>query len=92
MPEDTTEGDAKQKEVESNFRHFKERLPGLLAEHAGKFALMRHGDIVQFFDTARDAMIFGTTEYEDGLFSVQEVTDRVVDLGWYSHAAGHASV
>ena len=85
--------DARQQEIDQNFKAFRERLPEILAEHGGKFALMRHAEIVEYFDTARDAMVYGQKEFvEDGLFSVQEVTERVVDLGFFSHAMHDSTV
>jgi hypothetical protein len=80
MAEKTTD------QVEQNYRVFVEKLPSLLAAHRGKFALMRNGEIVSFFDTARDAYTAGQKLYEDGLFSIQQVVDRSVDLGYFSHA------
>ncbi len=75
-----------QKQIQANYSAFQQRLPDLLPTHRGKFALMRNGDIVEFFDTARDAFLFGQKLYPDGLFSVQEVIDSPVDLGFFSHA------
>ena len=84
--------DKRQQAVDRNFDAFRAMLPELMKTHGGKFALLRDGEAVEFFDTARDAMIFGQKTYSDGLFSVQEVTDRVVDLGYFSHAVHLDSV
>jgi hypothetical protein len=74
-------------QVERNYRAFAEKLPNLVASHQGKFALMRDGEIVEFFDTARDAFVAGQRLFEeDQLFSVQEVIETPVDLGFFSHA------
>lgn len=74
-------------EVERNYKVFEEKLPSLLASHRGKFALMRDGEIVEFFDTARDAYVTGLKLFEkDRLFSVQEVAETPIDLGFFSHA------
>ena len=74
-------------QVERNYRAFTEKLPSLLASHQGKFALMRDCEIVEFFDTARDAYIAGKKLFnEDQMFSVQEVVETPVDLGFFSHA------
>ena len=74
-------------QVEGNYRAFAERLPSLLASHQGKFALMRDGEIVEFFDTARDAYVTGQKLFKvDQIFSVQEVVEAPVDLGFFSHA------
>ena len=78
--------DPLQEEVDQNYQAFKARLPELAQSHPGKFALMRHSAIVEFFDTARDAHVTGRTLFPDELFSVQEVTEAPVDLGYFSHA------
>lgn len=72
--------------VERNYKAFQAKLSSLLASHRGKFALMREGEIVEFFDTARDAYVTGKRLYSDALFSIQEVADTPVDLGFFSHA------
>jgi hypothetical protein len=79
--------DALRKQIEINYKAFQERLPSILAIFRGKFALMRDGRIVDFFDTARDAYIAGKSIFKDDqLFSVQEVVETPVDLGFFSHA------
>lgn len=75
-----------QEEVTRNYSVFAEKLPDLLGTHRGKFALMRHGEIIEFFDTARDAYVTGQKLYPDRLFSVQEVIEAPADLGFFSHA------
>ncbi len=75
------------KQVEINFQAFEKKLPELLPAYRGKFALMRDGEIIDFFDTASDAYIAGKKIYEkDQLFSIQEVLDMPVNLGIYSYA------
>ena len=76
----------KQEQVDRNYEAFQELLPGLVASHAGKFALMRDGKIVEFFDTARDAQVAGTKLFPDEQFSIQQVIAMPVDLGFFSHA------
>ncbi len=77
----------KQAEIDNNYEAFRKILPELMRSYVGKFVVMRHQQPVQFFDTTRDAMIYAVKTYEDGLFSVQEITQKPVDLGWFSHAA-----
>jgi hypothetical protein len=76
----------RQQEVDRNFEEFQKALPDLLKTKAGQFALMRHGQIMEFYDTFNDAVKVGVKEYPDGIFSVQQVTQQVIDLGWFSHA------
>jgi hypothetical protein len=73
-------------QVETNYKTFRQKLPDLLKTHAGKFALMRDGTVVEFFDTARDAYAAGQQLFKDNLFSIQEVIEIPVDLGFFSHA------
>jgi len=48
---------------------------------------MRDGKVVEFFDTARDAYVAGSALFKtDQLFSVQEIVETPVDLGFFSHA------
>lgn len=76
-----------QKQIENNYKAFCEQLPSILVSRRGKFALMRDGKIIEFFDTARDAFVAGQKLFsEDKLFSVQEVIEVPVDLGFFSHA------
>jgi len=80
--------DRLREQVDRNYQAFQQQLPALVISHPGKFALMRDGQIVEFFDTARDAYVTGQRLFEqDKLFSVQEVTETPVDLGFFSHAS-----
>ena len=76
-----------EEEVHQNYEAFAAQLPALVQAHGGKFALMRDGKIVEFFDTVRDAYLAGRALFEaDGVFSVQEVVSGPVDLGFFSQA------
>lgn len=82
----------KQHEIDENYKVFSEILPDLMKTHAGKFVVMRHRKTVAFFDTSRDAIVHASTTYPDGVFSIQEITQKAVDLGWFSHAPLHNPV
>lgn len=74
-------------QVEKNYKSFEQKLPNLLLTHRGQFALMREGEVIEFFDTARDAFVAGQRIFaEDRLFSIQEIVETPVDLGFFSHA------
>ncbi len=62
-------------------------LPSLIAEHRGRYALMRQGKIISIYTTVEDAVQTGEVFYEDGMFSVQRITQEDIDLGFYSHVA-----
>ena len=81
-----------QGEIDRNYEAFKMLLPDLVKTSAGKWALM-HGAVLEaVFDTARDAQLAGEKIHSDGLFSVQEIRGRAVDLGWFSHAVSQRTV
>lgn len=80
------------REIEANYAAFLKRLPEISQTHSGKFAVMRHGEIVDFFDTIGDAARFVGKMYPDGQFSIQEVTQRSANLGFYSYAMHQPSV
>lgn len=79
--------DHTREQVDQNYEAFVALLPTLLKTHAGKFALMRDGKTIEFFDTARDAYVTGTALFkDDNLFSIQEVVEVPVNLGFFSYA------
>ncbi|MEM8488296.1 MAG: hypothetical protein AAF564_22295 [Bacteroidota bacterium] len=84
--------EAKTAEVEKNFQAFQELLPEIASVYQGKFAVMRDQTIDDYFDTMADAVKYGQAKYPDGLYSVQEVTRTVVDLGYFSHAGNRQAV
>lgn len=75
-----------QKIIDKNYAAFKKILPRIMLQHAGRFALMHNAGIVDFFDTARDAVTAGSHLYADGEFSIQEVTLAPLNFGRYSYA------
>ena len=75
-----------QKEVDHNYEAFKRMLPQLLEKNAGRFALMQNREIINIFDTSDDAFTAGSS-FLEGNFSVQEITIRCVQLGYFSHAS-----
>lgn len=73
--------------VDRNYEAFNKQLPELLKTRQGQFALLRNEQIEGFFPSAGEAAQHGERTFDDGLFSVQEVTDEAVDLGWFSHVS-----
>src|SRR5262249_16181106 len=79
-------GDPREQEVARNYEAFKQLLPQIIQSQRNRFALMKSGQVVEYFDTARDALLYGKRLYSDGIFSIQQVIDLPLDLGYYSHA------
>jgi len=76
----------KRKELDRNFEALSRNLNQYLPLHANKYALMRHGEVVEFFLSWEDAYKTGKLLYDDDLFSIQKVSNRTEDLGFHSHA------
>jgi len=81
-----TDQDKLHAEIEENLRFFEAKLHDLLPDHRNRFALLRNKELVGLYDTLRDAQTTGDKLYPDGIFSVQKVTDKDVNLGIYSYA------
>lgn len=79
-----------QAEVDANFEYFQKFMESkdVNPRRYGTFALIKAQDIKGFFSTWSDAKLAGRLLYgdKDEPYSIQEVTDRVVDLGYHSRA------
>ncbi len=84
--------DKQQVEVDQNYEAFKILLPDLLKTDVNRYALMHNREVITCFDTSRDAMQAGRKLLGGKHFSVQQVTDKSVDLGYYSHVGVLGSV
>lgn len=52
---------------------------------------MREGEIVAFFKSVGAANREGMARYPDQIFSIQEVTDEPIDLGFWTYAIASQS-
>jgi hypothetical protein len=75
-----------QEEIDRNYEIFIKDLPNLLRDHRGQYALMKDGKIINYFSTAADARMAAEAIIKDGLFSIQQVTDAAIDLGYFNYA------
>jgi hypothetical protein len=73
-------------EIDRNFRAMAKRINQYTPLHAHKFALMRNGEVIEFYSRFEDAFRTGKRFYPDDMFSIQQVTKTPVDLGFFSHA------
>lgn len=83
------QADRQRREIDSNYNAFARQLGNILVAHRDQFALMREGAIIAYFDKPGDAYREGIARYSDEVFSIQEVTDEPIDLGFWSHVAQH---
>ncbi len=73
-------------EVNANAAAFKPMLPELLSKGLdGKYALMRKQKIEAILNDFGDAVIMGNKMFGDKPFSVQQITNEEVSLGFYSY-------
>lgn len=77
---------SKSDEIDRNLEKFLEILPQLSRDHLGKWALLRRGSVVGFYQSAMDAQIAGNVEFDDEMFSIQPVTTEPEELGYFSYA------
>ena len=75
-----------------NYDAFMQRLPELLSDHEGQYALMRDGSIVEYFYSPREALLAGRQRFADDLFSVQEIRRSEADFGWFSRVADNPNL
>ena len=75
-------------QVDRNFEAFLDKLPDLIPDHAGTFALLHDCKVIDFFRSSLEATVEGAKRFGTGQFSVQEVTDEPDHLGFYSYVGG----
>ena len=74
----------KQTEVDQNYDYFTGILKDIMPDHAGEYAVIRHKEIVKYFQDLEDAAIDAKARFTDGMYSIQKVDDNVIRLGIYS--------
>ena len=74
-------------EVDRNYDFFQRSLAQYLPAHRDEYALIKACELIGFFDSPGEAYRAGLARYEDGVFSIQEVTNEPIDLGFFSHVA-----
>jgi hypothetical protein len=73
-------------EVDRNLFAFLPKIPSLLESHSGEYAVLRHQEVVSLHKRLRDALDEAYEKFADGMFSIQQVTDKPVELGFMSYA------
>ena len=76
----------RERELDRNYDYFQQHISEFARANAGRFALLRHQQLVQFFDTLADAVTYADAHFPDRLFSVQPVEPDPVDLGFIGRA------
>lgn len=71
-------------EVDRNYDFFQRNLASYLGDHSGRYALLKSAALVGFFDGPGEAYRAGLARFPDHIFSIQEVTDKPIELGVFS--------
>ena len=75
----------RQQQVDANYEYFKSILPNILHVYPNKFALLQNCEVRGYYDTLSDALEAARAFCPEDEYSIQEVTDEVIDLGHFSH-------
>ena len=75
-------------EIDANYDYFRRNLTEFMGKEAGHYALLHAAELVGFFRTVGEAARAGAARFPDGLYSIQEVIDEPIDLGFFSHVGG----
>lgn len=78
--------EALEQEIDRNFDFFLRHLNRYLPDHLGQFALLKNCQVIDFFGKLIEAERVGNQRFPDGIYSIQEVTDNPVDLGYMNYA------
>ena len=73
-------------EIDRNYDVFQRNLKRYMPVRAGKYALMKGGNMIGFFNTVRDTAEQATLRFHNDVYSIQQVVEDPVDLGFFSRA------
>lgn len=74
------------KQIEDNLFAFLPKLPELLPKHEGSYALLRNQKIEGIYKRLSDALKAAHQNFQDGLYSIQPITNRPQELGMFNSA------
>lgn len=75
-----------QEEVDRNFEEFEKLLPTIISTYRDKYALMKDRKIFGYYSSAEDARVAASSFIDDGIYSIQHVTDTSINLGFFNYA------
>jgi hypothetical protein len=71
-------------EVDRNYDYFQRHMKNYLPRELGRYALLRNGEVIGFYDGA-DAAEEDGEQFGDGLYSIQLVDPAPINLGAFSN-------
>lgn len=75
-------------EIHRNFMAFQNVVAKFLPEKEGHYAVLHQQEVVGIYPDIRSAVVSANDSVGEGQYSIQRVTDKPVDLGFLSYAAG----
>ena len=78
------EQNAQRLEVEKNYDYFCRNLHDYLENHRDEYVLLRNESEAGFYKSVSAANNAGHNRFGDKPFSIQEVTEQPIDLGFFS--------
>ena len=76
----------RQREIDQNYQYFQTVVGTYLNLHQGKYALLHDCGVIGFYASLAEAVNAGHSQFDGAIFSIQEVRNSPVDMGFYSHA------
>lgn len=77
---------AQRREIDANYDFLQRELSHILPDREGQYALIKSCRFEGFFERPGEAYRAGLARFNDGVFSIQEVTDEPLHLGLFSVA------
>lgn len=72
-----------EQEVEENYQEFLKMT--FHKEDSGKWALLRRGKVADTLEAKTDADKLGSALYKDGLYSLQQIDSKKIDMGYATY-------
>lgn len=73
-------------EIDRNLFAFLPQIPTLLEQHRGEYALLRDQHIISLHKRLSEALAAAEAKFPDELFSIQQVTDKPIEQGFFGYA------
>ena len=81
-----TQRDRRLKEAKDNYVFYKSILKTLNKDKHGKYLLLKDREVIDYYSDIESANAAATSKFEDGIFSIQKVAQKPVELGFYRYA------
>lgn len=73
-------------EIDRNLFAFLPQIPALLKRHRNEYALLRDQQIISLHKRLSEALAVAQSKFPDELFSIQQVTDKPIEQGFFGYA------